>query len=153
MFNPYLITYTSFPFDKGAMEIAGTWNVINKQINSINHLSIINPTTADKIKKSGTRHVPVPLLLAFVRDWHRTINIDLPITGDLNDPTYHLSNVIFDVLKNIFEKPPTLPFAISIQQNQADKEDHVMMEWKPLQAQISPTKKISCRKFPGILFF
>ena len=29
MFNPYLITYTSFPLDRGTIELNGTWNVRN----------------------------------------------------------------------------------------------------------------------------
>jgi len=137
MFNPYLVTYTSFPFNKGEIQSNGTWNVVNKQINSANHLRIINPTTADKIKKRGTKHVPVPLLLAFVRDWRRMIDIDVPITGNLDDPNYHLWNVILNVIENIFVKPPTFPYTITKHKAEKEKEEHEMMEWKPMQTQMS----------------
>ncbi|MDY0281738.1 MAG: DUF748 domain-containing protein [Salinivirgaceae bacterium] len=43
VFNPYLITYTSFPLNKGTLELEGNWNVKNGDINSINHLIIIDP--------------------------------------------------------------------------------------------------------------
>ena len=37
LFNPYIITYTSFPLDKGTIELNGTWNVIDGDIQSNNH--------------------------------------------------------------------------------------------------------------------
>ena len=32
MFNPYIISYTSFPLDRGTIEFKGTWNVRNGMI-------------------------------------------------------------------------------------------------------------------------
>src|ERR1041385_3353732 len=119
------------------MHVNGTWNVVNKQINSANHLVIINRTAADKIKKRGTHHVPLSLLLDFVRDWHRVIDIDVPITGNLDNPSFHLGDVILDAIENIFMKPPTFPYAITKQEARNEKEEHAMMEWKPMQTTLS----------------
>ena len=146
MFNPYFVTYTSFPFNKGAMQVNGTWNVVNKQISSVNHLSIINPSRTDKWKNEGTLRLPVPFLLTLFRDWHRTIDFNVPITGNLDNPTYHLRDVILDVLRNIFVKPPTLPYAVRVQNENINKEEHLMMEWQPMQSQLDHQQSRQLRK-------
>jgi len=45
--------------------------------------------------------------------------------------------VILDAIENIFMKPPTFPYAITKQEAQNEKEEHVLMEWKPMQTTMS----------------
>jgi hypothetical protein len=42
-FNPYIISYTSFPLDKGALELNGTWRVRGGVIKSQNNIVLIDP--------------------------------------------------------------------------------------------------------------
>ncbi|MBA3647948.1 MAG: DUF748 domain-containing protein [Chitinophagales bacterium] len=153
LFNPYTITYSSYPFDKGTIELLGKWNVVNKQINSDNHLLIINPTRADKVKNEGTKHIPMPIVLFLVRNLHRKIDITLPITGDLNNPKYHWRDVIWDVIANIFLKPPAFPYTSSVEKQKKDKEDFIMMEWKPMQTALNDDQKGQLRKISRYMFF
>jgi hypothetical protein len=153
LFNPYLITYTSHPFDKGTMELNGQWNVVNKQIVSDNHVLFDDPTTTDKIKNAGAKNIPVPLILAFVRDINRQIDVSLPITGNLSDPSYHLGSAILQVIENIFVKPPTFPVRAVIQSKEQEKEDLIMMEWKLTQSKMEDEQKDQLRKISFYLFF
>jgi hypothetical protein len=153
MFNPYSVTYASYPFHKGNIELNGKWNVINKQINSMNHLLIINPTTAEKVKNKGAKKIPVPLLMAFVRDWHRRIDIELPITGNLEDPKFNYWDAILDVLSNILVKPPTFPYRTSVEKQKEEKEEYVAFEWKPMQRELESDQKNQLKKISRYLFF
>lgn len=152
-FNPYLITLTSHPFDKGMLELNGQWHVVNKQINSENHVLLDNPTTTDKIKNAGAKKIPVPLILAFVRDVNRKIDISLPITGDLKNPSYHLGDAIWQVIENIFVKPPTFPVRAVKQSEKQEKEDFIMMEWKLTQSKMEDEQKDQLRKISFYLLF
>ena len=51
MFNPYIISYTSFLLDRGTMEFNGAWNVRNSIIQSVNHLVMIDPRVTQAIEK------------------------------------------------------------------------------------------------------
>src|SRR6202008_4657482 len=48
--NPYLIKYTSYPMDRGSIELKGEWHVLNGQIKSQNHLIVLDPRIADRSK-------------------------------------------------------------------------------------------------------
>ena len=153
LFNAYTITYSSYPFHRGRIELFGEWNVIDNQINSDNHLIIINPTTMEKVKKQGAKNVPVPLIMAFVRNWDRRIDIEIPITGNLRDPKFNVWDVIFDVIANIFVKPPTFPFRATEQEAKEEKEEFEMLEWKPMQAGLEDDQEEQLRKISRYLFF
>jgi hypothetical protein len=153
LFNPFMVTSTSHPFHKGTLELYGKWEVINKQINSHNHLLIINPTLADKVKNAGTTKLPMGIILWFVRNVNRTIDVDIPITGDLTKPSYHFGDVILDVLKNIFVKPPTFPYRATVQKEKKKKEDFVMLEWKPRQVKMDEDQTDQLKKISRYMFF
>jgi hypothetical protein len=153
LFNPYTITYSSFPFHKGTVELHGTWNVVNSQINSENHLLITNPTTADKVKNKGTKKIPVPLVMFFVRNFNRKIDVDIPITGDLKNPKYHLWDAILDVITNIVIKPPTFPYRISKEKAKEEKEEFEVMEWRPMQGNLNDDQEKQLKKISRYMFF
>jgi len=129
MFNPYIISYTSFSLDRGAMEFKGNWNVKNGIIDSDNHLLIIDPRANKRIRNKDTKWIPVPLVMAFVRERGDVIDYEIPITGNLKDPKFKLRDVILDLLKNIFIKPPTTPYRIQVKANENEIEKSLAFKW------------------------
>ena len=95
MFNPYLITYTSFPLDGGTIELNGTWKVRNGIINSDNHLLVIDPRVTKRLRNKDTKWIPSPLIMSFIRERGNVIDYEIPITGNLKNPKFHLHDVIF----------------------------------------------------------
>jgi Domain of Unknown Function (DUF748) len=130
MFNPYVISQTSFPLDRGTVEFKGEWNVRNGNIKSDNHLTVIDPRVTKRIKNKDTKWIPVPLLMAFVRERGNVIDYQIPVTGNLNDPNFHLRDVIFDVLENIFVKPPTTPYRVEVKNVEREIEKSLSLKWE-----------------------
>lgn len=129
MFNPYIISQTSFPVDRGTLEIHGTWQVRNGKIDSKNHVVVIDPRTAKKIKNKDSKWLPAPLIMAFVRERGNVIDYEIPISGNLKDPKFHLRDVIFDLLRNIFIKPPTTGYAIKVKKIETEIEKSFSIRW------------------------
>lgn len=109
VFNPYLISYTSFPMDRGQISAEGSWNVRNGIIRSKNHLIILHPHISKRIRNKDSKWIPIPLIMAFVRERKEVIDYEVPITGNLKNPKFHIKDVVLDLLKNIVIKPPTTP--------------------------------------------
>jgi hypothetical protein len=55
MFNPYIISSTSFTLDRGTLEFKGSCNVRNGEIKSINHLVILDPSLTKRIRNKDTK--------------------------------------------------------------------------------------------------
>lgn len=136
LLNPYLITQTSFPLDRGTIELEGTWNVRNSKIDSKNHLALVDPRLSQRINNKLTRWIPMRLIMAFVRERGNVIDYQIPITGDLKDPKFHLRDVIFDVIKNIFVKPVTTTYRMEVKTVETRIEKSLSLNWDMRQADL-----------------
>lgn len=130
LFNPYLISYTSFPLDRGTIEMNGNWHVRQGIINSENHVLIVDPRVTKRIKNKATRWVPLWLVMAFVRTRSNVIDYHVPITGNLDKPDFHFKQVVFNILRNIFVKPVTTPYRFEVQNDETTIEKSLMLKWE-----------------------
>jgi len=130
MFNPYIITYTSFPLDRGTIEFNGTWHVRNSIIQSDNHLVIIDPRLTKRLKNKDTKWIPMPLVMSFIRETGNVIDYEIPISGNLKDPKFHLHNVLIDLLENIFIKPSTIPYIVHVKNVENEIEKSLTVKWE-----------------------
>jgi len=130
MFNPYLITYTSFPMDRGVIEANGNWKVRKGNIESTNHLIILDPRVGKRLKKKDTKWIPMPLAMAFIRERGNVIDYEIPVTGDLKKPKFHLWDVITDIISNIFVKPVTTPYRQHVKEIERELEKSLVLKWE-----------------------
>jgi hypothetical protein len=151
IFNPYTISYTSFPLDRGTIELNGTWNVRNSLIQSVNHLVIIDPRVTKRLKNKDNNWIPVPLIMAFVRESGNVIDYEIPITGNFKNPKFHLQDVVFDLLRNIFVKPPTTPYRFQVKNAETEIEKSLTLKWKMRQCSILPTQEKFVEKMADFL--
>ncbi|MEI6899289.1 MAG: DUF748 domain-containing protein, partial [Bacteroidota bacterium] len=133
MFNPYLITYTSYPVNRGSIELTGNWNVRNGIIGSRNHLVIIDPMAIRRLKNAGTSWLPLRWIMSFVRERGNVIDYEIPVTGSLKDPKFHLHDVLVDVLENIFVKPATASYRWKVKKVEEEIESSLTLTWKMRQ--------------------
>lgn len=129
MFNPYLISYTSFPVDRGTVELQGKWNVKNGYIKSTNHLLVIDPRISKRIRRKNARWLPLKLVMALVRERGNVIDYEIPITGNMKHPDFNFSDVIWDVVKNVFVKPPTTPYEYTVKDAENSVERSHSLKW------------------------
>ncbi len=133
LFNPYIISYTSFPLDRGTIELNGVWNVRNGTIQSNNHLVLIDPRLTTRLKNKATTWIPMRLLLFFIRERGNVIDYEIPITGNLKNPKFNIRDVIFDALENVFVKPATTPYRVQVKNTETEIEKSLSLDW-PLRS-------------------
>ena len=151
LFNPFLITYTSFPLDRGSIELFGNWSVRNDIIKSTNHLIIIDPRISKKIKRKDTRWLPIPLIMFFVRERGNVIDYEIPITGDLKNPKFHIRDAVMDLVENIFIKPPTTPYSFEVKNAENEIEKSTSIVWAMRQTNLSKSQKRFLNKISNFL--
>lgn len=135
--NPYLITYTSFPLDRGSLDFNGYFNASDGAINSMNHLVIVDPRVTKRLKKrKDTKWIPVPLIMAFIRESGNVIDYEVPLSGNLKNPKIHFKDIIFDLLKNVFIKPPTAAYAFKVQNIENKIEKALTLTWEMRQTSL-----------------
>ncbi|MEJ0055002.1 MAG: hypothetical protein WDN75_04735 [Bacteroidota bacterium] len=102
----------------------------NGQIKSNNHLVVIDPRVTKRIRNKDTKWIPMPLIMSFVRERGNVIDYDIPITGNLKNPKFHLHDAVFDMIKNIFVKPATTPYRMEVKNVETEIEKSLSLKWE-----------------------
>jgi hypothetical protein len=66
----------------------------------------------DKTASKDAVSLPIKLAVALLKDRNGVIDLDIPVTGTLDDPAFRLGPIIWKVFVNILEKAVTAPFAL-----------------------------------------
>jgi hypothetical protein len=151
MFNPYVVAYTSFPLDRGTIEINGKWKVRNGNIQSNNHLVIIDPRVTKRLRNKDVKWIPVPLLFFFIRERGNVIDYEIPISGNLRSPKFHLRDVFYDLLENIFVKAPTTPYRIEVKSTEREIEKSLTLKWDIRCSSITKSQERFIKKMADFL--
>jgi len=133
LFNPYLIKYTSFPLDRGTLELKGKWRVRDGNIAAYNRLTIIDPRIYKRVKNEENRRLPMHLITYFIRERGNVIDYEIPITGNLKDPNFHFKDVVFDIMENVFMKPLTTRYSVKVRSLENEIQRSRVLRWEMRQ--------------------
>lgn len=100
--------YVGFPILLGNMYYQGKTVITARQLTSENKLIIRNARLGKK--SGGMMNLPLKLALYLLKDVHGDITLDLPVTGDLNDPKTNIGKLVWQVFKNFIVKIVASPF-------------------------------------------
>jgi Domain of Unknown Function (DUF748) len=108
----YSVKYTGYPIIKGTLTVDVHY-VLDKQVlTASNHIFLDQLTFGDRVESSTAKNLPIRLAVAILKDSKGQINLDVPVSGSLNDPQFSLGGVIFHAFMNILTKAITAPFRL-----------------------------------------
>ncbi len=110
--SPYAIKYAGHGIERGKLSVDVAYTVLpDGQLTAKNQL-ILNQLRFGAAVDGAPTQLPVALAVALLADRNGVIDIQLPVSGSLNDPQFSLGPVIWKVLANLIGKALTSPFAL-----------------------------------------
>ncbi|MBY0409786.1 MAG: DUF748 domain-containing protein [Burkholderiaceae bacterium] len=110
--TPYAIKYAGHGIERGKLSMDVNYKVLpSGQLTASNRL-VLNQLTFGEPVDGAPASLPVKLAVALLADRQGVIDLDLPISGSLNDPQFRLGPVIFKVIVNLIGKALTSPFSL-----------------------------------------
>lgn len=114
--TPYATKYFGYGINRGKLSVDVVYLVQpNGQLTANNKLVLNQLAFGDKVEGS-TASLPVKLAVALLADRNDVINLDLPISGSLNDPQFSpgpiIIMVIIKVIINVIGKAVTAPLSL-----------------------------------------
>ena len=112
IFNPYSGHYAGYAIAKGKLSTEFTYKIVNRALDADHHVTIdqLEWGTATDSKDRVTW--PIRLATALLKDRNGVIDLDVPVAGSLDDPSFHFGPIIWRILGNILEKIVTAPFSL-----------------------------------------
>jgi hypothetical protein len=112
VFSAYSGKYVGYPIEKGKLSLDMKYKVAERQLSGDNVVLVDQLTLGDKTDSPDATSLPIKLALAVLTDRKGQINLDVPVSGSLDDPEFTVGRVILRALVNILEKVATSPFAL-----------------------------------------
>ena len=108
----YAIKYAGYGIERGKLSMDVQYAVQpDGQLLASNNLVLNQLSFGDRVE-GAPNSLPVKLAVALLADRNGVIDINLPISGSLNDPQFSIGAVVWKVLTNIVTKALTAPFSL-----------------------------------------
>ena len=108
--STYSAKYAGYGITKGKLSMEVHYQVDQRKLQAQNKLTLDQLTLGDQVDSASATHLPVKLALSLLTDRHGQINLDLPVSGSLDDPQFSVGGLIWKVVVNLLEKAVTAPF-------------------------------------------
>jgi hypothetical protein len=112
IFNPYSGKFAGYNITKGKLTTEMHYKVEGRKLDAQHHISIDQLEFGDRTASKDAVSLPIKLAVALLKDRNGVINLDIPVSGTLDDPTFRLGPIIWKVFVNVLEKAVTAPFAL-----------------------------------------
>jgi hypothetical protein len=110
--SPYVGKYTGRSLADGKMDFNTTYWISNNKIKAIHTLLIQHFDFGEKVESKDALNLPFGLAVALLEDPQGRIKISLPVEGDLSDPKFKYTPLIWQTVRNFFMTLVTKPFSV-----------------------------------------
>lgn len=110
--NPYSGTLAGYNIAKGKLTTDLHYVIKDKQLDAQHKIRIDQLEWGEATEHKGEATLPVKFATSLLKDRHGVIDLDVPVTGTLDDPKFRLGPIIWQVIKNIITKVVTAPFSV-----------------------------------------
>lgn len=110
--SPYFGKYAGYALEKGKLSLTVSYKIADRKLSAENHVFLDQLTFGDKVQSPSATKLPVLLAVALLKNRHGEIDINLPISGSLDDPDFSVGGIVVQVILNLLGKAVTSPFAL-----------------------------------------
>jgi Domain of Unknown Function (DUF748) len=110
--TPYSVKYVGYGIEKGKLSFNVKYKLENRKLSAENKIILNQLTFGDKIESPTATKLPVLLAVALLKDRNGVIDVDLPISGSLDDPQFSVGGLVLRIIINLITKAVTAPFSL-----------------------------------------
>jgi len=110
--SPYCGKYAGYVLEKGKLDLALEYKVAKRKLAATNVIKVDQFTFGEATNSKDATKLPVKLGLAVLQDPNGLIDLDVPVEGNVDDPDFRLSRVVWRAIGNVLLKAVISPFAL-----------------------------------------
>lgn len=142
--SPYAGKYAGYAIERGKLSMEVAYKITpDGQLEARNQVILNQLTFGDKVDSPDATKLPVLLAVALLKDRNGVIDINLPISGSINDPQFSVFGIVLKVIGNLLVKALTAPFALLAG---GGSEDLSLVEFRPGTAVVAEGSRATLDK-------
>jgi Domain of Unknown Function (DUF748) len=111
-FNPYSGKFAGYNISKGKLSTELRYKIEDRKLDAQHHIVVDNLEFGAKTDSKDAAPIPIKLAVALLKDRNGVIDLQLPIGGSLDDPSFRLAPIVWKALLGLLTKIATAPFAL-----------------------------------------
>lgn len=109
LLTPYLRQHLGYTVDSGQLQAELNWQVAADRLTGYCRLTLSKPELTRieaeaTAEATGNLKLPLDRGLNLLQDRRQNINLDIPLSGDINDPQFHFGKVFWSGFGNALER-------------------------------------------------
>ncbi|PRA57127.1 hypothetical protein CQ065_24385 [Pseudomonas sp. MYb187] len=108
--TPYSGKFAGFRIRKGRLNIDLHYIITQGRLKAENKVVVEQLQLGEKVDSPDAVDLPIRLAVALLKDTDGKISIELPVTGDLNDPQFSVMPIVWQTLRNLVLRAAQAPF-------------------------------------------
>ncbi|OOV94200.1 MULTISPECIES: DUF748 domain-containing protein [unclassified Pseudomonas] len=110
--TPYSGKFAGYRIRKGRLNLDLHYLITNGQLKAENKVVVEQLQLGEKVDSPDAVSLPLKLAIALLKDVDGKISIELPVTGDLNNPQFSVMPIVWQTLRNLIVKAAAAPFKL-----------------------------------------
>ncbi|MEY4413343.1 MAG: hypothetical protein RIQ53_636 [Pseudomonadota bacterium] len=113
--STYTARYAGYGIEQGTLSTTLHYRIEHGRLQADNRLYVDQLRFGDAVDSPDALNLPVRLAVALLQDRHGVIDVNLPVSGSLDDPQFSVGGLLVKVLVNLVTKAVTAPFTLLAQ--------------------------------------
>ena len=145
--TPYSGQFLGYKIEKGKLNLTLNYDVKDSKLNGSNVVNLDTLTLGEKVESKDAVNLPLSLAISILSDQNNQINIDLPVTGDLNDPDFKYGGIVWEAVKKLFADITLAPFRFLGNMLGLSSQDLNTIDFMPANAELIVSEQAKIADF------
>ncbi len=110
--TPYSGKFAGYRIRKGRLNLDLHYKITKGQLQAENKVVVEQLQLGEKVDSPDAVSLPLKLAIALLKDVDGKISIELPVSGDLNNPQFSVMPIVWQTLRNLIVKAAAAPFKL-----------------------------------------
>ncbi|MDX1916125.1 MAG: DUF748 domain-containing protein [Methylophilus sp.] len=143
--TPYSGKFAGRKIDSGKLSVDLEYKIKQRQLTGENKFIINQIKLGERVDSPDAASLPLDLAIALLEDSDGVIDLDLPISGSLDDPQFSYGKIVWKAIVNVIGKIATAPFRLlgKLFGGSSDKLEAILFE--PGNATVAPEEQEKLR--------
>lgn len=110
--NPYSGKFAGYRIERGKLSADFAYRVADRKLDAQHKIVLTQLQLGERVESPDAVGLPLKLAIALLKDRNGNIELDLPVSGSLDDPQFRIGPIVWKMFVNLIGKIATAPFAL-----------------------------------------
>ncbi|MDD2887242.1 MAG: DUF748 domain-containing protein [Aliarcobacter sp.] len=150
-FTPYSGKFVGREIKAGKLDLDLKYNIEESNLEAKNNIVITQLEFGEKVESPDAISLPLDIAISLLKDSKGVIDINLPVSGNVDDPQFAIGSILWRAFTNLITKAVTAPFSLLGAMFNFSEDEISSVKYGLLEDEVGPIQKETLDKISQIL--